>query len=398
MKQHSSRERMLAAVNCQSTDYVPCEFMIFTGLRARCADSFELVERELEMGLDARVNISDLAIGFDPEVSTKQWKENVPGERWPLLHKEYRTPAGKLQMVVRQTEDWPYGDSVPLFEDYLAARSKKYLVSSPADLPALRYLFVEPSGEVIEEFRVRSSRAKAFAQERDLLLCGGWFGFDKPDINEIGHDGMCMGIDALMWLCGPQAPLLWAYDDPGFLEELISIIALWNRRRLEITLDAEVDMVIERAWYEGTDFWSPALYSHFIAPVLQADVNLAHQAGTKFGYIITSGMMGIMDDLLEIHPDAIVGVDPVQGKGTTLESAQQKVNGRLCLWGGVNSFLTLERGSTQEVRIAVEEAIAILGKSGGFVLSPVDNVRELTPAIEDNLKTFIDTWKANRYL
>ncbi|TEU17166.1 MAG: hypothetical protein E3J25_02300, partial [Anaerolineales bacterium] len=183
MKQHSSRERMLAALNCQSTDYVPCEFMIFTGLRARCADSFELVERELEMGLDARVNISDLAITFDPEVSTKQWKENVPGERWPLLHKEYRTPAGKLQMVVRQTEDWPYGDSVPLFEDYLAARSKKYLVTSPADLPALRYLFVEPSGEVIEEFRVRSSRAKAFAQERDLLLCGGWFGFDEPDIN-----------------------------------------------------------------------------------------------------------------------------------------------------------------------------------------------------------------------
>jgi len=46
MKQHSSRERMLAALDCQSTDYVPCEFMIFTGLRAGWADSFERGERE----------------------------------------------------------------------------------------------------------------------------------------------------------------------------------------------------------------------------------------------------------------------------------------------------------------------------------------------------------------
>ena len=28
-----------------------------------------------------------------------------------------------LSAVVRQTEDWPYGDQVPLFEDYLASSS-----------------------------------------------------------------------------------------------------------------------------------------------------------------------------------------------------------------------------------------------------------------------------------
>lgn len=209
---------------------------------------------------------------------------------------------------------------------------------------------------------------------------------------------MCMGIDALMWLCGPVAPLLWAYDDPDFLDELISLIALWNRRRLEVTLDVGVDMAVKRAWYEGTDFWSPALYRRFIAPVLRADVELAHQAGTKIGYIMTSGMMGIIHDLLDIHPDAVIGIDPVQGKGTDLDLVQQKIGDRLCLWGGVNSFITLEHGSTQEIRSVVEDAIAILGNNKGFVPSPVDNVTELTPAIEERLRVFIDTWKANRYL
>ena len=42
------------------------------------------------------------------------------------------------------------------------------------------------------------------------------------------------------------------------------------------------------------------------------------------------------------------------------------------------------------------EALRILGAGGGFILSPVDNVREDTPNAWKNTHKFIETWKKHR--
>jgi len=44
----------------------------------------------------------------------------------------------------------------------------------------------------------------------------------------------------------------------------------------------------------------------------------------------------------------------------------------------------------------VSEALDILGKGGGFILSPVDNVRDNPENAWKNTHRFIDTWKKNR--
>ena len=53
MKEISSRERMIAAIECREPDYVPLCFMIFRALRSRCRDKYEFVDKQLELGLDA---------------------------------------------------------------------------------------------------------------------------------------------------------------------------------------------------------------------------------------------------------------------------------------------------------------------------------------------------------
>ena len=57
MKKISSRERMLAALECREPDYVPMCFMIFSALRSRCKDQFEFIDRQVELGLDAFVDL-----------------------------------------------------------------------------------------------------------------------------------------------------------------------------------------------------------------------------------------------------------------------------------------------------------------------------------------------------
>jgi len=176
------------------------------------------------------------------------------------------------------------------------------------------------------------------------------------------------------------------------LEKLLKIISDWNIKRIKIYLEEGIDLLIRRAWYESTDLWSPSLYRKLVFPLLKKEVDLTHEMGAKLGYIMTSGVMPLLDDLLKIGIDVLIGVDPVQGRGTNLKVLKEKVGGRICLWGGVNGPLTIERGTKEEVEDAVSKAISILGPEG-FILSPVDNVTEDQDIAWSNVKVMIETWR-----
>ena len=385
----TSREKMLAVLENKQIDYIPCSFMIFSALEEKCKDQFEFVEKQLKLGLDAKVELPELPFRFHSEVKVKEWKEKT--ESGDLLHKEYQTPAGKLTCVVRKTEDWPYGDRVPLFNDYLTPRCKKFLVEGKGDLEPLRYLFNPPTKEDISLFRQQAKVLKDFASQKGLLVSGGWR-FSFASEKGIDRDGGTMGADALFWLCGVENAILLAMEEPETIMELLQIISEWNMKRMQVYLEEGVDLLIRRAWYESTDLWSPFLFRKFFFPVLKEEIKLVHQAGAKFGYIMTSGVMPLLDDFLKLGIDVLIGIDPLEGKGTDLRIIKDKLDGKVCLWGGVNGFLTVERGEEKEVKEAVEEAISILGPRG-FILSPVDSVTDNSSRTWNNVKVMIETWQ-----
>jgi hypothetical protein len=67
----------------------------------------------------------------------------------------------------------------------------------------------------------------------------------------------------------------------------------------------------------------------------------------------------------------------------------------MCTWGGVNAFVTVEMGSPAEIDAAVREAIAALGPEG-FILSPVDNIRDPSEKVWENVLALIESWKRYR--
>jgi hypothetical protein len=106
--------------------------MIFAALRQQCRSEFEFVERELALGLDARLDILSgasfphspdqgdlwgLPVRYDPQVTMREWREDLPAGPYPLLHRQYTTPAGTLHTAVSLTEDYEPGEHVPLFDD-----------------------------------------------------------------------------------------------------------------------------------------------------------------------------------------------------------------------------------------------------------------------------------------
>ncbi len=385
----TSRERMLAALQCREVDYVPCSFMIFSALRARCDSDEEFVRRQVEMGLDPVVptaswssarnvehrDLPGIDLRYPDDVEIRQWREEV-ADGPDVLHKQYRTPAGTLETEVLETEDWPYPGHVPLMDDYLVPRARRFPVQEREDLQALRHVLGPLHDEAVADFRRRAEEAKALAAELDLLVSAG----------------MGVGLEAGVWLCGQQELLFLAHDEPEMVEELGEIIHEWNAERMRAMLEVGVDLFIRRAWYEGTDFWSPPMYERFILPSLKREVEIAHEKGALFGYISTSGTLGIVPYLLEAGVDAIIGVDPVQGVATDMAAMRFAVGDRMALWGGVNAFVTVELGTDGEIRAAVQEALDALGPQG-TILSPVDNIRDETDETMRRVEVMIDAWR-----
>jgi len=385
----SSRERLLAALGCRGPDHVPCSFMLYGGLKDRCATYAAFVEAQLAMGLDAVVelpprppvvvndyyNLHGLPVSYDSRVAVREWLEPGSPGQWPLLVKEYVTPAGTLRAEVRQTADWRWGDHVPFLDDYIEPRSQRFLVTGPEDLEPLRYLIVPPTHEEALAFHHESAPAVAQARARELLLAGGWG----------------VGADVLGWLLGLQNLIYAVHDRPGFVQDFLGLVADWNRTRMSLILDAGVDLYIKRAWYENLDFWTPSSWRRFLLPITQMDAELAHSRGAKLGYIITSSCGALLPLLAEAGVDVVIGVDP---REWDVAAAADQLGGRVCLWGGVNGHLTVEEGEEHEVRAEVRRAMEALAPSGGFVLSPVDNVRVDSERSRRNVAALIDEWKS----
>ncbi len=385
----TSRERLLHAISLDDVDHVPCCFMSFTALRKRVGeDLYRLVEAELAMGLDSMLfiptaarperpdhpDLRGLPVRFHPEVKTKEWREAVPGD-FDILHKEYTTPAGKLATSVRLSEDWTHGNHIPFVDDFQVPRALKPLITGPRDLPALMYMLMPPTTEDVARFKAEAERAHAFAEKHGVLLAGGWG----------------VGMDMADWLCGMQDLMLLSMEEPGFVTELLDIIHVWNKQRMEVVLSAPVDVYIRRAWYEGCDFVTPDFFRQAILPGLKAEADLAHERGAKFGYICSSGTAPLLDYYLEAGIDVLIGIDPVEGTHTDLALLKGKLGPRVCLWGGVSGAITVETGTEAEVRAAVRHAVSTLGPKG-FILSPVDNITVDSPKTWRNVEVFIEEW------
>jgi hypothetical protein len=389
-----SRERMLNAISCKATDHVPCCFMIFHGLHVMSRNPGDFMKRVMALGLDpmgettpwsndaggdpgALRDIDDPGPRweFHPDVRVIDWAEETPEGK--LVHRRYDTPAGPLTTSVKWTEDWKHGAQVPLFSDFITPRATKFLVETDEDLDRLEYLLQPVDDENRRRFLEEAAPVRAFAAQNDILV----------------HGGQGIGLEAYQWICGIEPTIYACFDRPKWVDRLAEILHTWNMSRMKTVLDLGVDLYTRRGWYEGTDFLTPKHFRRFVLPSLKREAQAAHEGGTRFGYINTSGTMAILDMLIEAEVDVLIGVDPVQGKGTDMAEMRRRTRGRMALWGGVNGFVTVEQGTPHEVRQAVRLAMDTLGGEPGFILSPVDNVANMSDDVWHNVRTLIETWE-----
>jgi uroporphyrinogen-III decarboxylase len=356
--------------------------------KERWRSQFDRAKKLLELGIDDIVGFNPpLLLSHEVKVRVRKMLSLSEGT---LLIKEYETPKGTLRQVVRQTRDWPHGDDIPMFTDYLApsSRSIEYLVKSEDDLEALACLFREPNDREIKAFHEESEQVIQFAEKNEVLVESGGSFINYPVWGD--YMGLLVG-DALAWLIGIKNAMVAAFRNPEFVHRLLDIVLEWDMRYIQLVLEVGgVDMIVHRGWYENGNFWSPRMYQSFFAPRIKKLIDIAHKSGVKFCYVMTEGLMSLLQIFKEMNVDIIYGVDPVQG-GADLEKIKRLVKNHICLWGGVNSAVTLTYGNGLEIENAVTEAIRTLAPGGGFILSAIDQIFPETPW--ENVIKMIHAWR-----
>jgi uroporphyrinogen decarboxylase len=384
----SSRERMLATINHQEPDYVPLWFNWYykdTQI-LKWDDIVDRAERVLAMGLDDTIRI-DVPESVHPETSTRVWVEHPADSRYPLIHKEYYTPKGAMHQIVKQTDDYDDPeywqkkgglDVVGLANNYGVPRTVEWPVKGIEDLEKLAYFYQPPTAEQLATYRETVRRAKDLDRRVGVLLEGGWI--------DVG--------DFMYTLLGFENLIEAQVDHPELIEALLEMLIPRAHRRIDMLLDAGVDIITHDAWYEIPDVWGVKGFRRFVAPYLREEIAATHQAGAKFSYIQTSGVGPRLDDLLDLNIDILWGADPIQDRTANFPVWKCQAGDKICFLGGLNAHATLINGSEDDIRREVRYARETLGPGGGLILSPIDNIYPYTP--RRNLEILIDEWRRVR--
>ena len=105
--------------------------------------------------------------------------------------------------------------------------------------------------------------------------------------------------------------------------------------------------------------------------------------------------MPLLDSFLEAGYDVHHLMDPIAGGGPVdLRAVKSRFDGKIAIIGGLNEHITLERGTRQEIRQEVFDAVEMLGAGGGLALSPAEGIFASTPW--ESIEILIEAWKEVR--
>ncbi len=393
----NSRQRVVAALNFQPVDRVPCDL---AGMRSTGVSAFTYAALRQALGLEPRPTRV-----YDPR------------QMLALPHMDVLEALGCDVVVVEgdgltnaleQPERWlPYDFN---------GRIPGAVVHDPA------VYRVAPDGTIwMEDGASMPPEAQVFESEhagQALILEGE---LPRPDLKQVRRDlerGQLTDgkIKALVETCRrvraatDRAVFLWGplclglcihghgglavfpvlcLEDPDFVHELHSLYleyALKNARALVPEIKDCVDIVGIDAddWGNQQSLMaSPATFRDLFLPYRRQHNAEIHRLapGLKTFLHSCGALYDLLDLLVQTGTDVL---NPVQwpAGGHTPEQWKAKVRGRMSLWGGgVNAQHTLPCGTLVEIRREVKKVVPILAADGGYVFANIHNLlAEVEPA------------------
>lgn len=176
-------------------------------------------------------------------------------------------------------------------------------------------------------------------------------------------------------------------EEPEFVEDLLDAITEHNLKIIDIGLEYDID-----GFHFGDDWgqqkgliMGPNYWRRFIKPRM---ARMYARAKSK-GLIVSQHSCG---DIQEIMPDLIeIGLDiyqTFQPEIYDMKEIKQKFGNNLTFWGGISTQRLLPYATPEEVKRVTIETIKIMGENGGYIAAPTHSLPGDIPA--ENIVALIE--------
>lgn len=375
----NSKQRILKAIRCEQTDYIPCAPRFWSGRFSNPALKCDTEEERLEivvkqLGLDGYVEIQLDGI-VDDSCEERVWTSDSDS----VLNKEIRTPTGVLSASIRLTDDLPDCDrkNIRLTSDWNASRFVKPWIETGDDVEKFGWVWQFPSdGDAMAEFKTRTKELRSLSETFGVPICG-----------RAGS-----GLTRLLVMMGAQNAVYASVDNPEMVHRFLDIEHEVNLKAIDALINEGADIIVRNGFYETTDFWSPQQYRRFLFERIKEEADLTHAKGALFVYIMCTGIEPLLGTIRDLPIDAIWEVEPVL-TGQSLKNIASQLRGKTCIWGGISAPEHIGRGTPQKVKAAVRQAVEDVGRTG-LILAAVPSIRPYWSW--DNVLAMIDEWRRVR--
>ncbi len=360
----TSRERLLLALNREEPDRLPASVHQWQPYHLeKYLGGMDALAAFQHFGLDAAIAYCPLV-----EAETAEWRveveEGTSEAGYGVRRRVYHTPGGTLGDV------WEFRAQTAWLVEQLVKRAEDV--------------------ELIDRYMpVPRLDGAAVARERERV---GDAGIVR---------GFVWGIQGGCWqdaceLYGLQPLILATRRDPGWVHHFLGVLQKKKLRFIEESLAGAAYDLIETGGGAGSSTCiSPKLHREFCLPYDREQHDALHALGHRVVYHTCGGMMPLLEMIVENGCDASETLTPA-GMGGDARPAEIKarIGERVCLIGGVNQHGVLDVGSREEIFAEVERLFAVLGRGGGYIMSPSDHFFETS---EEHLRHYAEAARACRY-
>ncbi len=202
------------------------------------------------------------------------------------------------------------------------------------------------------------------------------------------------------YMRGMEQFLVDLYENPDIVNAICTKVGEYYYQRALRVIDAaegEIDIIGSGGDIGGQEclMLSPDVWREIIKPHTACLVEPFKKMGLGTFYHSCGSVSQVIDDLIEIGVDIL---DPIQvtAKNMQPEYLSEKFADRISFHGAIDEVELLPNASPAEVYKETQRIISILGKNGGFIVSPSHQVQGDTSV--ENITALFDAVKDFRYI
>lgn len=172
------------------------------------------------------------------------------------------------------------------------------------------------------------------------------------------------------------------YREPGFVHELIAAVKPATMATAEALVQAGVDALVIKDSFASSSMISPDHYREF-AYAAEAEVISELRNSVPVILHICRNSLPILTEMAQTGASVLEIDSPVD-----MKQAREAVGGNVVLKGNIDAAAVIEKGTVEDVEIAVRRAVEDTREGGGFILSTGDSIPSTAP--EENIMALVE--------